>query len=183
MSSRAHPRLRDAGFARSRSARRLRLFPPRLPPPAALDVRVRGSHRDLPRAPRTHVIHLVIMGRVGTKAEANMLARNSVFSVSRHYLTKCVFLTLVRHLMNARQKLYDWQNAGISTDLTNLHYAMSGYNLQQPRAAGGFGPNQRILLLANRNIYVAREYGCLMEDKEIAFRASYLIDPKGVLRL
>ena len=29
---------------------------------------------------------------------------------------------------------------------------------------------------------VAREYGCLIEDKGIAFRASYLIDPKGVLR-
>jgi alkyl hydroperoxide reductase subunit AhpC len=28
---------------------------------------------------------------------------------------------------------------------------------------------------------VAREYGCLIEDKGITFRASYLIDPKGVL--
>ena len=27
---------------------------------------------------------------------------------------------------------------------------------------------------------VAREYGCLMEDKGIIFNASYLIDPKGV---
>ena len=29
---------------------------------------------------------------------------------------------------------------------------------------------------------VARDYGCLIEDKGIAFRASYLIDPKGALR-
>ena len=29
---------------------------------------------------------------------------------------------------------------------------------------------------------VARDYGCLIEDKGITFRASYLIDPKGVLR-
>jgi peroxiredoxin (alkyl hydroperoxide reductase subunit C) len=29
---------------------------------------------------------------------------------------------------------------------------------------------------------VARKYGCLIEDKGIALRASYLIDPKGVLR-
>lgn len=29
---------------------------------------------------------------------------------------------------------------------------------------------------------VAREYGCLIEDKGITFRGSYLIDPKGVLR-
>ena len=29
---------------------------------------------------------------------------------------------------------------------------------------------------------VARDYGCLIEDKGITFRASYLIDPQGVLR-
>jgi hypothetical protein len=29
---------------------------------------------------------------------------------------------------------------------------------------------------------VAREYGCLIEDKGITFHASYLVDPKGVLR-
>jgi len=29
---------------------------------------------------------------------------------------------------------------------------------------------------------VARDYRCLIEDKGIALRASYLIDPKGVLR-
>jgi len=28
---------------------------------------------------------------------------------------------------------------------------------------------------------VAREYGCLIEDKGTTFRASYLIDPRGVL--
>ena len=29
---------------------------------------------------------------------------------------------------------------------------------------------------------VARDYGCLIEDKGITFRATYLIDPQGVLR-
>jgi len=29
---------------------------------------------------------------------------------------------------------------------------------------------------------VAREYGCLIEDKGIMFRSSYLVDPKGGLR-
>ena len=29
---------------------------------------------------------------------------------------------------------------------------------------------------------VARDYGCLIEDKGISLRASYLVDPKGVLR-
>ncbi|KAF8263207.1 peroxiredoxin [Lactarius quietus] len=53
---------------------------------------------------------------------------------------------------------------------------------QQARAAGGLGPNLRIPMLADRNMRVARDYGCLIEDKGITFRASYLIDPHGVLR-
>jgi len=45
-------------------------------------------------------------------------------------------------------------------------------------------PNLRIrlLALADCNVGVTREYGCLIEDKGITFRASYLIDPKGMLR-
>jgi alkyl hydroperoxide reductase subunit AhpC len=34
----------------------------------------------------------------------------------------------------------------------------------------------------DRNMSVAREYRCLIDDNGITFRASYLIDPKGVLR-
>lgn len=37
-------------------------------------------------------------------------------------------------------------------------------------------------MLADRNMRVARDYGCLIEDKGITFRASYLVDPKGALR-
>jgi peroxiredoxin (alkyl hydroperoxide reductase subunit C) len=68
--------------------------------------------------------------------------------------------------------------AAISTNSEYSHHAWS----QQPRAAGGLGPDLRIPLLADRSMGVAREYGCLIEDKGIALRASYLIDPKGVLR-
>ncbi len=66
----------------------------------------------------------------------------------------------------------------ISTDSEYSHHAWA----QQERSAGGLGPNLCIPLLADRNMRVAREYGCLIEDKGIAFRASYLIDPKGILR-
>ncbi|KAH8996026.1 thioredoxin-like protein [Lactarius akahatsu] len=68
--------------------------------------------------------------------------------------------------------------APISTDSEYLHHAWA----QQARSAGGLGPDLRIPLLADRNMRVAREYGCLIEDKGITFRASYLIDPKGILR-
>ncbi|KAH9033818.1 2-cysteine peroxiredoxin [Lactarius pseudohatsudake] len=66
----------------------------------------------------------------------------------------------------------------ISTDSEYSHHAWA----QQSRSAGGLGPDLRIPLLADRNMRVAREYGCLIEDKGITFRASYLIDPKGILR-
>ncbi|KAH8986754.1 2-cysteine peroxiredoxin [Lactarius hatsudake] len=57
------------------------------------------------------------------------------------------------------------------------HYAWA----QQVRSAGGLGPDLRIPLLADRNMRVARDNGCLIEDKGITFRASYLIDPKSIL--
>ena len=66
----------------------------------------------------------------------------------------------------------------ISTDSEYSHHAWA----QQARNAGGLGPNLSIPLLADRNMRVARDYGCLIEDKGITFRASYLIDPLGVLR-
>ncbi|KAH9164990.1 2-cysteine peroxiredoxin [Lactarius sanguifluus] len=55
-------------------------------------------------------------------------------------------------------------------------------SLITPRSAGGLGPDLRIPLLADRNMRIARDYGCLIEDKGITFRTSYLVDPKGILR-
>ena len=69
-------------------------------------------------------------------------------------------------------------NKAISTDSEYSHHAWA----EQPRTTGGLGPNLRIPLLADRNMRVAQDYGCLIEDKGFALRASYLIDPKGVLR-
>ena len=70
------------------------------------------------------------------------------------------------------------RSTAISTDSEYSHYSWA----QQPRTEGGLGPNLRIPLLADCNMRVAHEYGCLIEDKGITFRASYLIDPKGALR-
>ncbi|KAH9957582.1 thioredoxin-like protein [Russula dissimulans] len=66
----------------------------------------------------------------------------------------------------------------ISTDSEYSHHAW----VQQPRAAGGLGPNLRLPLLADRNMQVSRKYGVLIEEKGIALRGSFLIDPQGVLR-
>ncbi len=70
------------------------------------------------------------------------------------------------------------RGTAISTDSEYSHHAWA----EQPRAAGGLGPDLRIPLLADRNMRVAGDYGCLIAEKGITFRASYLIDPKGVLR-
>ncbi|KAM6490782.1 Thioredoxin-like fold [Amanita muscaria] len=37
-------------------------------------------------------------------------------------------------------------------------------------------------LIADKNMEISRKYGVLLEDKGIALRGSFLIDPKGILR-
>ncbi|KAH8986639.1 2-cysteine peroxiredoxin [Lactarius hatsudake] len=49
----------------------------------------------------------------------------------------------------------------ISTDSEYSHHAWA----QQVRSAGGLRPDLRILLLADRNMRIARDYGCLIEDR------------------
>ena len=43
--------------------------------------------------------------------------------------------------------------------------------------------NLHIPLLADRNMRVVRDYGCLIEDRGITFRTSYLIDPQRFVLL
>lgn len=53
------------------------------------------------------------------------------------------------------------------------------------RAEGGLGPMD-IPLLSDVDHSISRDYGCLIEDNSgergAAFRATYIIDPNGVLR-
>ncbi|KAL8586780.1 Peroxiredoxin-2 [Nucella lapillus] len=64
-----------------------------------------------------------------------------------------------------------------STDSVFSHLAW----VNTPRKQGGLG-NMKIPLLADKNLELARMYGCLKEDEGIAFRALYIIDDKGNLR-
>jgi peroxiredoxin (alkyl hydroperoxide reductase subunit C) len=52
----------------------------------------------------------------------------------------------------------------------------------QPRNQGGIGPDLRLPLVADRNMNISRDYGVLLEDKGIALRGLFVIDPQGVLR-
>lgn len=52
------------------------------------------------------------------------------------------------------------------------------------RKDGGLG-DMEIPLLSDVNKTISRAYGCLIEDGEdagISFRATYIIDPKGIVR-
>ncbi|EIM80687.1 peroxiredoxin [Stereum hirsutum FP-91666 SS1] len=67
---------------------------------------------------------------------------------------------------------------GVSTDSEYTHFAWAS----QDRKEGGIGPNLELPLIADKNHKISRDYGVLLEDKGVALRGSFLIDPKGILR-
>lgn len=55
--------------------------------------------------------------------------------------------------------------------------------MSQPRNVGGLGgPDVKLPLVEDRNMKISKEYGVLIEEKGIALRGMFLIDPKGILR-
>ncbi|XP_076462242.1 peroxiredoxin-like isoform X2 [Babylonia areolata] len=64
-----------------------------------------------------------------------------------------------------------------STDSVFSHLAW----VNTPRKQGGLG-NMKIPLLADKDLQLSRQYGCLKEDEGIAFRGLFIIDDKGNLR-
>ena len=66
---------------------------------------------------------------------------------------------------------------GVSTDSVFSHRAW----LQTPRDTGGV-EGLRYPLAADATKQVARDYGVLIEDKGIALRGLFVIDPEGTLR-
>ncbi|KIY69766.1 peroxiredoxin [Cylindrobasidium torrendii FP15055 ss-10] len=75
-------------------------------------------------------------------------------------------------------KALDTVVLGVSTDSQFSHFAWAN----QPRNAGGLGPDLQLPLIADRNMNIARDYGVLLEDEGVALRGLFLIDPKGTLR-
>ena len=65
---------------------------------------------------------------------------------------------------------------GASVDSQYTHFAWSN----TPRKKGGIG-NLDIPLLADVKREVCKDYGCLLDDGH-SCRATYIIDPKGVIR-
>ncbi|KAI0312675.1 thioredoxin-like protein [Amylostereum chailletii] len=74
---------------------------------------------------------------------------------------------------------------GVSCDSKYAHFAWA----TTPRSQGGLGPDPKkpggplkIALVDDKSQKVSRAYGALIEDEGVPLRASYLIDPKGILR-
>ena len=66
---------------------------------------------------------------------------------------------------------------GVSTDSVHSHRAW----LKTPRDKGGV-ENLRYPLASDITKSVARDYGVLIEDKGVALRGLFVIDPEGTLR-
>lgn len=66
----------------------------------------------------------------------------------------------------------------VSTDSEYSHFAWAN----QPRKEGGLGPDLQLPLLADRTMKISRDYGVLIEEKGIALRGLFIIDPQGILR-
>ena len=63
------------------------------------------------------------------------------------------------------------------------HFAHREYTMKS-REQGGLGP-MKIPMLSDITKSIARDYGCLLdhsEDEGVALRATYIIDPNGILR-
>ena len=69
------------------------------------------------------------------------------------------------------------QVIGASTDSVYAHMEYT----KKPRSTGGLG-DMKIPLLADPSLKISKSYGCLIEDEGITFRATYIIDKKGILR-
>ena len=63
---------------------------------------------------------------------------------------------------------------------TDSHFCHKEYT-KKDRKKGGLGP-MTIPMLADTTTKTAESYGCLIEDEGIAYRATYIIDDKGILR-
>lgn len=82
-------------------------------------------------------------------------------------------------------KAKEFRNIGVEVLACSIDSKFSHmeYSLK-PRKEGGLG-GLDILLLSDVTKKIATDYGCLIQegdDEGVAFRATYIIDPKGIVR-
>ena len=98
--------------------------------------------------------------------------------ISRDFTFVCPTEILAFNDALAQFKELNTEVLAVSTDSEYSHFAWAN----QPRKEGGLGPDLQLPLLADRNMQISREYGVLIEEKGIALRGLFVIDPQGILR-
>jgi len=80
------------------------------------------------------------------------------------------------------EKAAEFEKAGCSVIAasTDSVYSHMEY-VKKPREDGGLG-KMEIPIIGDTTLAISRAYGCLIEEEGIAFRATYIIDGKGILR-
>ncbi|KAF1983793.1 thioredoxin-like protein [Aulographum hederae CBS 113979] len=76
--------------------------------------------------------------------------------------------------------LFASRNATLAIASTDSEYSLLAWN-NASRKDGGLG-GVAVPLLSDKNMKLARDYGVLLEEKGIALRGSFIIDPEGVVR-
>ncbi len=77
-------------------------------------------------------------------------------------------------------KIFSQMNVEVIGCSTDSHFSHREWALK-PRKQGGLAP-LACPLLSDNTQQISKDYGVLIEEEGIALRATFLIDPKGVLR-
>ena len=101
-----------------------------------------------------------------------------LFVLFRDFTFVCPTEILAFNDALAQFKELNTEVLAVSTDSEYSHFAWAS----QPRKEGGLGPDLQLPLLADRNMQISRDYGVLIEEKGIALRGLFIIDPQGTLR-
>lgn len=75
-------------------------------------------------------------------------------------------------------KALNTELVAVSVDSHFSHLAW----VNMPRKQGGLGPETKMPILSDLKKTIAASYGCLTKNEDIALRALYIIDTKGIIR-
>lgn len=82
---------------------------------------------------------------------------------------------------NDRAEEFKALNAEIVAVSVDSHFSHLAW-VNTPRRNGGLGTETKMPILSDLKKTIAADYGCLTKNEDVALRALYIIDTKGVVR-
>lgn len=82
---------------------------------------------------------------------------------------------------NDRVDEFKQLNAELVAVSVDSHFSHLAW-VNMPRMKGGLGSETKMPILSDLKKHIAKDYGCLTKNEDIALRALYIIDTKGVIR-